>query len=247
MGKTELCKALAEAMFGDENAMIRLDMSEYMEKHTVSRLVGSPPGYVGYDEGGQLTEKIRRKPYSVLLFDEIEKAHPDVFNIMLQMFDDGRLTDGQGRLVDFKNTVIIMTSNLGSSIILDENLSPDEKHEGLQKALKEKFKPEFLNRIDETIMFKALTHDELAQIVDLQSTSLKKRLAVQEIELNITDEAKKFLADEGYEPLYGARPLRRVIRNYLEIPLSMKILSQEFVKGEKVTADCENNGIIFKK
>ena len=247
VGKTELCKTLAEILFNDEDALIRIDMSEFMEKHNISRLTGSTAGFVGYEEGGQLTEAVRRKPYSVVLFDEVEKAHPDVFNIMLQMFDDGRLTDGQGRLVDFKNTVIIMTSNLGSSIILDENLSPDEKHEGLQKALKEKFKPEFLNRIDETIMFKALTHDELAQIVDLQSTSLKKRLAVQEIELNITDEAKKFLADEGYEPLYGARPLRRVIRNYLEIPLSMKILSQEFVKGDKVTADCENNGIIFKK
>lgn len=247
VGKTELGKTLAEILFNDEDALIRIDMSEFMEKHNISRLTGATAGFVGYEEGGQLTEAVRRKPYSVVLFDEVEKAHPDVFNIMLQMFDDGRLTDGQGRLVDFKNTVIIMTSNLGSSIILDENLSPEEKHEGLQKALKEKFKPEFLNRIDETIMFKALAHDELAQIVDLQSASLKKRLAYQEIELIITEEARKFLADEGYEPLYGARPLRRVIRNYLEIPLSMKILAQEFVKGDKVTADCENGQIIFTK
>ncbi len=247
VGKTELGKTLAEILFNDEDALIRIDMSEFMEKHNISRLTGSTAGFVGYEEGGQLTEAVRRKPYSVVLFDEVEKAHPDVFNIMLQMFDDGRLTDGQGRLVDFKNTVLIMTSNLGSSIILDENLTEEEKLEGLQKALKEKFKPEFLNRIDETIMFKALSCDELAQIVDIQSSSLKRRLEAQDIELTITDSAKKFLADEGYEPLYGARPLRRVIRNYLEIPLSTKILSQEFVKGDKISAEYENGGIVFRK
>jgi len=218
-----------------------------MEKHNISRLTGSTAGFVGYEEGGQLTEAVRRKPYSVVLFDEVEKAHPDIFNIMLQMFDDGRLTDGQGRLVDFKNTVLIMTSNLGSNIILDENLSEEEKYQGLTRALREKFKPEFLNRIDETIMFKALTCEELQQIVDIQSVSLKKRLAEQDIELTITDSAKEFLAKEGYEPLYGARPLRRVIRNNIEIPLSTKILAHEFAKGDKISAICENNSIVFVK
>lgn len=247
VGKTELGKTLAEILFNDEDALIRIDMSEFMEKHNISRLTGSTAGYVGYEEGGQLTEAVRRKPYSVVLFDEVEKAHSDIFNIMLQMFDDGRLTDGQGRLIDFKNTVIIMTSNLGSDAILDETLSADETRERLNKALKEKFKPEFLNRIDETIMFNALTCDELAKIVDIQAVSLKKRLAEQEIELVITDEAKKFLAQEGYEPLYGARPLRRVIRQHIEIPLSTKILSCEFIKGDRITANLENDLIIFKK
>ena len=247
VGKTELGKTLAEILFNDEDALIRIDMSEFMEKHNISRLTGATAGFVGYEEGGQLTEAVRRKPYSVVLFDEVEKAHPDIFNIMLQMFDDGRLTDGQGRLIDFKNTVIIMTSNLGSSIILDENLDEIQKKEGLDKALKEKFKPEFINRIDEIIMFKALTHDELAQIVDIQTASLKKRLLAQEMELIINDDTKKFLADEGYEPLYGARPLRRVIRNYLEIPLSMRILEGEFLKGDKIYTEIENNTIVFRK
>ena len=247
VGKTELAKTLAEILFNDEDALIRIDMSEFMEKHNISRLTGATAGFVGYEEGGQLTEAVRRKPYSVVLFDEVEKAHPDIFNIMLQMFDDGRLTDGQGRLVDFKNTVIIMTSNLGNNFILDQNLDETAKQEELNKALREKFKPEFINRIDEIIMFKALTHDELAQIVDIQTTALKKRLSAQDMEIIITDNAKKFLADEGYEPLYGARPLRRVIRNYLEIPLSTKILENEFSKGDKITVDFENNEIIFKK
>ena len=247
VGKTELGKTLAEILFNDEDALIRIDMSEFMEKHNISRLTGSTAGFVGYEEGGQLTEAVRRKPYSVVLFDEVEKAHPDIFTIMLQMFDDGRLTDGQGRLVDFKNTVLIMTSNLGSSIILDENLSEEAKQDGLTKALREKFKPEFLNRIDETIMFKALTCQELQKIVDIQSVSLKKRLAEQDIELTITDSAKEFLANEGYEPLYGARPLRRIIRNYIEIPLSTRILSQEFKKGDKISAICENGTIVFVK
>lgn len=247
VGKTELGKTLAEILFNDEDALIRIDMSEFMEKHNISRLTGSTAGFVGYEEGGQLTEAVRRKPYSIVLFDEVEKAHPDIFNIMLQMFDDGRLTDGQGRLVDFKNTVLIMTSNLGSSIILDENLTEDEKREGLQRALREKFKPEFLNRIDETIMFKALTCEELQKIVDIQSVSMKKRLAEKDIELTITDSAKEFLAKEGYEPLYGARPLRRVIRNNIEIPLSTRILSHEFNKGDKISAVCENNSIVFVK
>lgn len=246
VGKTELGKTLAEILFNDEDSLIRIDMSEFMEKHNISRLVGSTAGYVGYEEGGQLTEAVRRKPYSVVLFDEVEKAHSDVFNIMLQMFDDGRLTDGQGRLIDFKNTVLIMTSNLASEIILDENLSAKEKQKGLQNALKSKFKPEFLNRIDEIIMFKALTLDELSQIVVIQTGSLKKRLLEQDIELNITESAKEHLANEGYEPLYGARPLRRVIRQLVEIPLSMKILEGEFIKGDKVSVDF-NNEMTFSK
>ena len=246
VGKTELGKTLAEILFNDEDSLIRIDMSEFMEKHNISRLVGSTAGYVGYEEGGQLTEAVRRKPYSVVLFDEVEKAHSDVFNIMLQMFDDGRLTDGQGRLIDFKNTVLIMTSNLASEIIPDENLSAEEKQKGLQNALKSKFKPEFLNRIDEIIMFKALTLDELSQIVEIQTGSLKKRLLEQDIELNITESAKEHLANEGYEPLYGARPLRRVIRQLVEIPLSMKILEGEFIKGDKVSVDF-NNEMTFSK
>ena len=247
VGKTELGKTLAEILFNNEDSLIRIDMSEFMDKHNISRLVGSTAGFVGYEEGGQLTEAVRRKPYSVVLFDEVEKAHPDVFNIMLQMFDDGRLTDGQGRLIDFKNTVLIMTSNLGSEIILNENLSENDKQTALKQALKEKFKPEFLNRIDEIITFKALTLDELTDIVDIQTESLKKRLAEQSIELVITDNAKNFLAKEGYEPLYGARPLRRVIRQFVEIPLSVKILENEFTKDDVVTVDYDGNELTFQK
>ena len=247
VGKTELGKTLAYILFNNEDALVRIDMSEFMEKAAISRLVGATAGYVGYEEGGQLTEAVRRKPYSVVLFDEVEKAHPDIFNLMLQMFDDGRLTDGQGRLVDFKNTVIIMTSNLGSDIILDEKLSEEDKKEQLNQALKQKFKPEFLNRIDEIIMFKALTLKELTGIVDIQTNSLKKRLLDQDIELDITQKAKDYLANEGYEPLYGARPLKRVIRQLVEIPMSMKILEGEFVKGDKVSVDCKNNNLTFTK
>lgn len=247
VGKTELGKTLAHILFNDEDALIRIDMSEFMEKASISRLVGATAGYVGYEEGGQLTEAVRRKPYSVVLFDEVEKAHPDIFNIMLQMFDDGRLTDGQGRLVDFKNTVIIMTSNIGSDIILDKNLSQDEKKQKLSNALHQKFKPEFLNRIDETIMFKALTLDELKLIVDIQTNSLKKRLAEQNIELEISENTKTYLANEGYEPLYGARPLRRVIRQFIEIPMSTKILEGQFKKGDKITVDFDGNNLVFNK
>ena len=247
VGKTELGKTLAYILFNDEDALVRIDMSEFMEKSAISRLIGATAGYVGYEEGGQLTEAVRRKPYSVVLFDEAEKAHPDIFNLMLQMFDDGRLTDGQGRLIDFKNTVIIMTSNLGSSIILDEHLSENEKKEEINKALREKFKPEFLNRIDEIIMFKALTLKELKGIVGIQINSLKQRLLDQDIELELTDSAKDFLANEGYEPLFGARPLKRAIRQLVEIPLSMKILEGEFKKGDKIKADTENNQLIFNK
>lgn len=247
VGKTELGKTLAEILFNDEDALIRIDMSEFMEKHNISRLVGSTAGFVGYEEGGQLTEAVRRKPYSVVLFDEVEKAHPDVFNIMLQMFDDGRLTDGQGRLIDFKNTVLILTSNLASDVILNENLTSEEKQVGIQNALKSKFKPEFLNRIDEIIMFKALTLEELSQIVEIQTNSLKKRLLEQDIELNISARAKEHLAKEGYEPFYGARPLRRVIRQLIEIPLSLKILEGEFTKGNKITVDFNRDKLIFEK
>lgn len=247
VGKTELGKTLAYILFNDEDALVRIDMSEFMEKAAISRLVGATAGYVGYEEGGQLTEAVRRKPYSVVLFDEVEKAHPDVFNLMLQMFDDGRLTDGQGRLVDFKNTVIIMTSNLGSDVILNETFSEIQKKNELNRALKEKFKPEFLNRIDEIIMFKALTREELTHIVDIQTNSLKRRLLEQDIELEISDIAKNYLADEGYEPLYGARPLKRVIRQLVEIPMSMKILEGNLVKGDKILLDLKDNRLNFIK
>ena len=254
VGKTELAKALAEFMFNDEDALIRIDMSEYMEKHNVARLVGAPPGYVGYEEGGQLTEAVRRKPYSVVLFDEIEKAHPDVFNIMLQIFDDGRLTDSKGRVVDFKNTLIIMTSNLGSDIILEKTLDSmlnqtdfDKTKEEVLALLRTKFKPEFLNRIDEIIFFKALTLQQLSSIVDIQTDYLRKLLADQEIELDITEEAKEFLATRGFNPVYGARPLKRVIRQMVENPLSKQILEQKFKRGDKIIIDVDNDEIRFIK
>jgi ATP-dependent Clp protease ATP-binding subunit ClpB len=254
VGKTELAKSLAEFMFNDEDALIRIDMSEYMEKHNVSRLVGAPPGYVGYDEGGQLTEAVRRKPYSVVLFDEIEKAHPDVFNIMLQIFDDGRLTDSKGRTIDFKNTLIIMTSNIGSDIILENTLNSlvsegnfEDTKEKVFDVLRTKFKPEFLNRIDETIFFKALNMHNLTQIVDIQMMYLRKLLKEQEIDFEITQDAKEFLATRGFNPVYGARPLKRVIRQLIENPLSKQILSQKFMRNDKVIIDVENDEIIFKK
>ncbi len=254
VGKTELAKSLAEFMFNDEDALIRIDMSEYMEKHNVSRLVGAPPGYVGYDEGGQLTEAVRRKPYSVVLFDEIEKAHPDVFNIMLQIFDDGRLTDSKGRTVDFKNTLIIMTSNIGSDIILENTLNSigsqqnfEDTKEKVLEVLRSRFKPEFLNRIDETIFFRALNMQDLTKIVDIQMDYLRKLLKDQEIDFEITDDAKEFLATRGFNPVYGARPLKRVIRQLIENPLSKQILSQKFLRGDKVIIDVDNDEIVFKK
>ena len=254
VGKTELAKSLAEFMFNDEDALIRIDMSEYMEKHNVARLVGAPPGYVGYEEGGQLTEAVRRKPYSVVLFDEIEKAHPDVFNIMLQIFDDGRLTDSKGRTVDFKNTLIIMTSNIGSDIILEDTLNNlgsqkdfDATKEKVLTVLRSRFKPEFLNRIDETIFFKALTLQDLSQIVDIQMDYLRKLLKEQEIELEITPEAKELLATRGFNPVYGARPLKRVIRQMVENPLSKMILSQNFLRGDKIKIDVKDDEIHFDK
>ncbi|MBQ3311140.1 ATP-dependent chaperone ClpB [bacterium] len=249
VGKTELAKALADFMFNDEDAMIRIDMSEYMEKHNVARLVGAPPGYVGYDEGGQLTEAVRRKPYSVVLFDEIEKAHPDVFNLMLQIFDDGRLTDSKGRTVDFKNTLIIMTSNIGSDIILEDSLKGnfEDTKEKVMDIMKERFKPEFLNRVDETIFFKGLTLCDLQKIVDIQMEYLGKRLLEQEIGLEITPEAKELLANRGFNPIYGARPLKRTIRQMVENPLSKLILEQKFAKGDILIIDAENDEIKFKR
>jgi len=247
VGKTELAKTLAEFLFNDEDSLVRIDMSEFMEKSAISRLTGTTAGYVGYEEGGQLTEAVRRKPYSVVLFDEIEKAHSDIFNIMLQMFDDGRLTDGQGKLIDFKNTVIIMTSNLGSDILLNENLSESEKQEEVNKLLRSKFKPEFINRIDEIIRFTPLTINDLSQIVEIQTSSLKKRVEDLGMEFEITESAKHYLAQEGYEPLYGARPLRRVIRHEVEIPLSMKILEKHFDRGDKIVIDYVNAELVFTK
>ena len=239
VGKTELAKALAEYLFDDENMMTRIDMSEYQEKHAVSRLVGAPPGYVGYDEGGQLTEAVRRKPYSVVLFDEIEKAHPDVFNILLQVLDDGRLTDNKGRMVNFKNTIIIMTSNMGSSVIRDNfaKMTDENKFETIEKTkdevlemLKQTIRPEFLNRIDEIIMFTPLNKNEINEIVGLQLNSVKKMLATNGIELEITPKALEYLAEEGYDPEFGARPVKRVIHRQVLNRLSKDILGQKVDK-----------------
>ena len=229
-------------------------MSEYMEKHNVSRLVGAPPGYVGYEEGGQLTEAVRRKPYSVVLFDEIEKAHPDVFNIMLQIFDDGRLTDSKGRTIDFKNTVIIMTSNIGSDIILEDSLNAslnggnfEETKEKVNSVMRERFKPEFLNRVDETIFFKALTLQQLASIVDIQMSNLRNLLKEHNISFEITEDAKEFLATRGFNPIYGARPLKRVIRQLVENPLSKEILAQKFTDGDCIKIDTQDDELVFSK
>jgi ATP-dependent Clp protease ATP-binding subunit ClpB len=244
VGKTELSRALAEFLFDDENAMIRIDMSEYMEKHTVARLIGAPPGYVGYEEGGQLSEAVRRKPYSVVLFDEIEKAHPDVFNVLLQVLDDGRITDGQGRTVDFKNTVIIMTSNIGSQYITEEE-SSEGRRRLVMDALRAHFRPEFLNRVDEIIIFERLTEEDLKKIVEIQLGRLTKRLAQQNIRLDLTDSAKTLIAREGYDPVYGARPLKRAIQRDLLDPLSMNILEGKVGEGQRIVADAKNGAIEF--
>ncbi|MGN7386222.1 ATP-dependent protease ATP-binding subunit ClpC [Sporosarcina sp. SAFN-015] len=256
VGKTELARALAEAMFGDEDAMIRIDMSEYMEKHATSRLVGSPPGYVGYDEGGQLTEKVRRKPYSVVLLDEIEKAHPDVFNILLQVLEDGRLTDSKGRTVDFRNTVVIMTSNVGAETLKQNryvgfNLQDGERdYEDMKstmlEALKKAFRPEFLNRVDEMIVFHSLEKEHLREIVSLMSNELTKRLAEQDITLELTDEAKMKISEEGYDPDYGARPLRRALQKHVEDRLSEELLSGTVLTGGKVIVDVEDGEFVVK-
>jgi ATP-dependent Clp protease ATP-binding subunit ClpB len=246
VGKTELSKALAEFLFDDEGAIVRLDMSEYMEKHTVARLIGAPPGYVGYEEGGQLSEAVRRKPYSVVLFDEIEKAHPDVFNVLLQVLDDGRITDGQGRTVDFKNTVLILTSNIGSQYIM-EDLPRDERNQRVTEALRAHFRPEFLNRIDETIIFDRLDVDQITRIVDIQLQRLLDRLGKQNLTLTLTDAAKKLLAKEGYDPAYGARPLKRVIQREILDPLSLEILDGKFAAGDTIEADADGEHLAFRK
>ncbi len=245
VGKTELARALAEFLFDDENNMIRIDMSEYMEKHAVSRLIGAPPGYVGYEEGGQLTEAVRRKPYSVVLFDEIEKAHHDVFNVLLQVLDDGRITDGQGRTVDFKNTVIIMTSNLGSQIILEAD-NAEQREALVMEALRSHFRPEFLNRIDEVVIFDRLTDQDLGRIVEIQVRRLVKRLSGQNIHLELTDAARAHLAREGYDPIYGARPLKRVIQRSLLDPLSLEILAGRVHEGDTVSADAREGKMVFE-
>jgi ATP-dependent Clp protease ATP-binding subunit ClpB len=254
VGKTETARALAEFLFDDESAMIRIDMSEYMEKHTVARLVGAPPGYVGYDEGGQLSEAVRRRPYSVVLFDEIEKAHPDVFNVLLQVLDDGRLTDGQGRTVDFKNTIVIMTSNIGSPII-QEYFLDGRTTIGARQAMEDKvlaelkrhFRPEFLNRVDDTIIFQSLDEEELSRIVDIQLATLAKRLTPQNLKLDLDAAAKRHLATEGYDPQFGARPLRRVIQDQLLNPLSLCLLKGEFKPGDTIKVRAGDGGLVFQK
>ncbi len=252
VGKTELAKALAEFMFNDEDALIRIDMSEYMEKYSVARLIGAPPGYVGYDEGGQLTEAVRRKPYSVVLFDEIEKAHPDVFNLMLQIFDDGRLTDSKGKTIDFKNTLIILTSNIGSDIILNNTLetmvsgqNPEKLKEEVMALMRERFKPEFLNRIDETVFFKALNMAQLKEIVDIQAAQLHKLLAERDITLEISEDAKEIIASKGFNPVYGARPLKRAIRQLVENPLSKLILTGEVKEHSHLLIDAKDDELTF--
>jgi len=243
VGKTELARALAEFLFDDEHAMIRIDMSEYMEKHAVSRLIGAPPGYVGYEEGGQLTEAVRRRPYSVVLFDEIEKAHPDVFNVMLQIMDDGRLTDGQGRQVDFRNTIIIMTSNIGSSFLAPENTRTEadfEKAAGeVTNALHGYFKPEFLNRVDDIIVFRPLGKEQLVKIVELRLEDLRRQLAERKISLELTDAAKEQILTQGYDPAFGARPLKRAIQKLVQDPLALKILDGEVLHGDHVIVDAD--------
>jgi ATP-dependent Clp protease ATP-binding subunit ClpB len=250
VGKTELARALAEALFDDENNMVRIDMSEYMEKHTVSRLIGAPPGYVGYEEGGQLTEAVRRKPYSVILFDEIEKAHHDVFNILLQILDDGRVTDSHGRTVDCKNTVIIMTSNIGSSYILEFRGSDDESYERMKEqvlaAMRQHFRPEFLNRVDETVVFRSLTEEQLVAIVGIQTRHLQVRLAERGITLELTAEAAEHIAKAGYDPVYGARPLKRVIQREVETPLAKQIVEGKVLDNSRVIAELQKGRIVFR-
>ena len=257
VGKTELCKALAEAMFGDENAMIRLDMSEYMEKHTVSKLVGSPPGYVGYEEGGQLTEKVRRRPYSVILFDEIEKAHPDVFNMLLQILDDGRLTDSQGRKVDFRNTVIIMTSNVGARLITEkqgslgfasgetEESDSHKIHDTVMEELKKTFRPEFLNRVDDIIVFNKLNSNDIQEIARRMLKTLQKRVEGLNLTLSFTEDAIKAIAEAGFDPVYGARPLRRAIQSKIEDKLSEKMLEGKMQQEKPLLCDYKNNEFLF--
>jgi len=246
VGKTELARALAEFLFDDERALVRLDMSEYMEKHTVSRLVGAPPGYVGFEEGGQLTEAVRRRPYSVILLDEIEKAHPDVFNVLLQILDDGRLTDSQGRTVDFKNAVVIMTSNLGSQWILSATESEPQIEDKVLQTVRDHFKPEFLNRVDELIVFHRLDREHLARIVELQLDILQARLGARNIELQVTEDSRTYLARKGYDPAYGARPLKRLLQKEILDPLALKLLEGEFSDGDVVSVTTDGDGLAFR-
>ncbi len=257
VGKTEMAKALAEFMFDDEDAVVRVDMSEYREQHSVSRLFGAPPGYIGYEEGGQLTEAVRRRPYRVVLFDEIEKAHPEVWNSLLQILDDGRLTDGQGRIVDFRNTVLIMTSNLGTEFVTrsgtlgfqrSDDTETRENEEKIERALKDTFRPEFLNRIDEVIIFSQLSPEDMERIVDLQMEQIRERLAEHGIEVDITESARTWLAQEGYDPAFGARPLKRALQKHVESPLSIRILQGEFSEGDLVIVDyAKEDGLVFRQ
>jgi ATP-dependent Clp protease ATP-binding subunit ClpB len=242
VGKTELAKSLADFLFDDEHAMVRIDMSEYGEKHSVSRLVGAPPGYVGYEAGGQLTEAVRRRPYSVVLLDEVEKAHPEVFDVLLQVMDDGRLTDGQGRTVDFTNVILILTSNLGSPILIDPTLSMDAKREQVQALVRQAFKPEFVNRLDDIVIFQALSQDDLAQIVELAVDALHKRLRERRLTLAVTPDARSWLAERGYDPVYGARPLRRLIQSEIQDRLAMAILAGTVRDGDVVRVDVASDG-----
>jgi ATP-dependent Clp protease ATP-binding subunit ClpB len=248
VGKTELARALAEFMFDDEHAMVRIDMSEYQEKHTVSRMIGAPPGYVGYEEAGQLTEAVRRHPYSVVLFDEIEKAHPEVLNVLLQLLDDGRLTDGKGRTIDFKNVVVIMTSNLGSQYIAEHTGDLSESVRGqVTEALRQHFRPEFINRVDEIIFFHALGLEHMKRIIDIQIRGLLKRLEDRKIHVELTEAAKGYIVSEGYDPMFGARPLKRTIQRRVLDPLAMRVLEGEFREGDKIVVDIDREGLKFDK
>jgi len=245
VGKTELARALAEFLFDDDHAMVRIDMGEYQEKHTVSRLVGAPPGYVGYEEGGQLTEAVRRRPYSVVLLDEIEKAHPEVFNVLLQLLDDGRLTDGQGRTVNFRNVVVIMTSNLGGELWGDASASDSTHEAGVRQLLTRHFRPEFLNRIDELVIFHRLTRDDLARVVEIQLERVARRVQDAGLVLQVTPAAVEHLAEAGYDPVYGARPLKRAIQRELQDPLALRLLQGEFRRGDTLRVDAANAGLTF--
>jgi ATP-dependent Clp protease ATP-binding subunit ClpB len=249
VGKTELCKALAEFLFDTEEAMVRIDMSEFMEKHAVARLVGAPPGYVGYEEGGYLTELVRRKPYSVVLLDEVEKAHPDVFNILLQVLDDGRLTDSHGRTVDFRNTIIVMTSNLGSDLIQEISKKGDyfAMREAVLGVVGKHFRPEFINRIDETVVFHPLDEEQIRVIADLQINRLRARLIERELNLTLSKEALDYLAASGYDPVYGARPLKRAIQQHIENPLAQEILSGKFAPGDVISVKVVKGKLVFSK
>ena len=251
VGKTELARALAEFLFDDDQAMVRIDMSEYQEKHAVSRLIGAPPGYVGYDEAGQLTEAVRRRPYAVVLFDEVEKAHPEVLNVLLQLLDDGRLTDGRGRTVDFKNTVVIMTSNLGSQYLAERAIQDGVVDEGTRRevleAMRQHFRPEFINRIDEIIVFHPLGRAHMGRIIDLQMAKLLDRLQERKITLHLSEAARLALVDEGYDPLYGARPLKRTLQKRVLDPLAMAVLQGEFHEGDEVTLDMVDGALRFEK